>query len=109
MRKSSVGLMNKRIDNMMQEENFGLKDIISGIFAILFIAACIIFTTLAIRVGMKEMREFNKFVEESIGKEVVIQGDTLTVVSYQDGGWGNVSGFMLNNGVIIDKKLIKSE
>ena len=91
------------------EENFGLKDIISGIFAMLFLAACITLAAWAIRVGAKEMRDFNEFVEESIGKEVVIQGDTLTVVSYQGGGFGNVSGFMLSNGVIIDEKLIKEQ
>ena len=91
------------------EEEFGLKNIISGIFAILFLAACIMLTVYAIRIGVKEMRDFNKFVDESIGKEVVIQGDTLTVVSYQGGGFGNVSGFMLSNGVIIDEKLIKEQ
>ena len=91
------------------EENFGLKDIISGIFAMLFLAACITLAAWAIRAGAKEMRDFNEFVEETIGKEVVIQGDTLTVVSYQGGGFGNVSGFMLSNGVIIDEKLIKEQ
>ena len=94
---------------MNMEENFGLKDIISGIFAILFLAACITLAVYAIRAGVKEVRDFNEFVDESIGKEVVIQGDTLTIVSYQGGGFGNVSGFMLSNGVIIDEKLIKSE
>ena len=94
---------------MITKEKNILKDIIGGIFAMLFIVACISVTAVAIRDRVKEARDFNEFVDESIGKEIVIQGDTLTIVSYQYGVFGNVSGFMLSNGVIIDEKLVKSE
>ena len=95
------------------KENFRpkgiIKDIIATIFGLGFIVTFIVLLTLMVRTELEKSREFKNFVNESIGKEVVIQGDTLTVVSYQDGGFGNVSGFMLSNGVIIDEKLIKEQ
>lgn len=91
------------------KENFRPKDIIATIFGMGFIVTFIVLFTLMVRTELGKAREFKNFINESIGKEVVIQGDTLTVVSYQGGGFGNVSGFMLSNGVIIDEKLIKEQ
>ena len=86
-----------------------IKDMISGCLTVLFLIVCIAIAIWIGRYKVKDIREFNKFVDESIGKEIVIQGDTLTIVSYQGGGFGNISGFMLSNGVIVDEKLVKSE
>jgi len=86
-----------------------LKDICSVVFGTILLTVVLSFLGFAIYKTMKDSAEREELINNSLGKEIVIQNDTLTIVKYHPGGWGHPSGFMLSNGVIIDKKLVKSE
>lgn len=86
-----------------------ISDICSVVFGTIVLAcmfSCLIFAIYKVK---KYSAECEELINNSLGKEIVIQNDTLTIVKYHPGGWGHPSGFMLSNGVIIDKKLIESE
>ena len=57
----------------------------------------------------REIKEERAFTTSMIGKKVIIQGDTLLIVNYQDGGFGKPRGFMLSNGIMIDNDLLKGD
>ena len=91
--------------NRLEKINGIVSYIMLGIVIVSFLVFGIFFIP---RLG-RESKERWQIREKTIGKEIVINKDTLTVVSYQIGGFGHPSGFMLSNGVIVDEKLVKSE
>lgn len=86
-----------------------IKDICSVVFGAIALAcifSCLVFGIYRLK---KDSAEREELINNSLGKEIVIQNDTLTIVKYHPGGWGHPSGFMLSNGIIVDKKLVKTE
>lgn len=86
-----------------------IKDICSVVFGASLLAlmfSCLVF---AIYIAIEDKAERDELINNSLGKEIVIQNDTLTIVKYNPGGFGHPGGFMLSNGVIIDKKLVERQ
>lgn len=94
----------KQTYDIMKEE---AQEVIGGIFGLLFVAAIIIFLCYCAKEYKKNITEERALIEESIGKEVVIQGDTLMVISHQRGGFGHPYGFLLSNGLVVDNELVR--
>lgn len=84
------------------------KDIIGGIITFAIIIGAAFFITWAMKTGGDRIRAHEQLINRSIGKTIVIENDTLLIVNYLDGGFGNPKGFVLSNGVIIDDKIVKS-
>ena len=76
---------------------------------ILFMAAAVFIPMyFAWDYGEKKYNEEVERIENTIGQEVIIQSDTLIVVSYQRGGWGLPRGYVLSNGLVVDEKILIS-
>ena len=86
-----------------------IKDICSVVFGAILLVCMFSLIGFASYKAVKESAERKELINNSLGKEIVIQNDTLTIVKYHSGGWGHPSGFMLSNGVIIDEKFVKTE
>ena len=86
-----------------------IKDICSVVFGAIVLVSMFFCLVATIYTEKKYSTEREELINSSLGKEIVIQNDTLTIVKYHPGGWGHPSGFMLSNGAIIDEKLVKSE
>lgn len=84
------------------------KDIIGNVIVFAIIIGVIFFITWAMKTGGDRIREHKHLINQSIGKRIVIENDTLLIVNYLDGGFGNPRGFVLSNGVLIDDKIVKT-
>ena len=88
--------------------NMKCKDFVGSIIAFAVIVGVVFFMCWAAITGTIQLRAHKQFINQSIGKTVVIEKDTLLIVNYQQGGFGNTQGFILSNGVFIDDEIVRA-
>lgn len=84
-----------------------MKKIIGEILVFVIIVVSFGFMVLATAENISHLREHRKFVKEHIGKTIVIQQDTLVILNYQKGRFGNSCGFTLSNGALVSEQFVK--
>lgn len=76
------------------------KELTIRIFILLLLISLSLFMFF---VCINSLKESNKRAKSFIGKKVIVDSDTLTIINYK-----NEFNFVLSNGVVVNKKIVEN-